>query len=238
MMGKSHVIAGGLAGLGVGVAAVGLGHPAALLAVLGAGAGAGLVCDLDEPHSTVARAGGWATKGVSLLVRRLPGGHRGASHSLLGAIVLFGALWGVGTKWPDAIGVAAGLMAALCVRVAAGAVFLGRPTRWLLEIAGGVLVGHLALGAGALGVAGAIGAGVLSHVACDSCTDHGASAWWPLRRGRSGGSKLRTGSAGERWLRWAGLAGLVVASWAAFGPHASALGSELAHTVRSSWGHA
>ena len=235
-MGKSHVVAGGLCGLGVGVCAEGLGHPAAVLAVLASGAGAGLLPDLDEPHSTVARAGGWATKGVSLLARRLPGGHRGASHSLLGAGALFGVLLGVGTRWPDAIGVAAGLVAALCMRVAAGALFFGRPTRWLLEIAAGVLVGQLALGAGALGVSGAIGAGVLSHVACDLCTDHGASLWWPLRRGRSGGSRLRTGSGAERWLRWAGLAGLVAASWAVLGPHASSLGTELVHTMRVAWG--
>ena len=78
MQGKDHALSGGLA-----FAAV-----APLLHVTPArprrrGCPDGwrrLLCDIDEPGSTISRQGGFVTRALAVAVRRISGGHRKGTH--------------------------------------------------------------------------------------------------------------------------------------------------------------
>jgi Predicted membrane-bound metal-dependent hydrolase (DUF457). len=57
-------------------------------------AGAGILPDLDEPGSTIARTFGFLTGAFAWIVHQLSGGHRKGTHSLLGlALLTIAALW-------------------------------------------------------------------------------------------------------------------------------------------------
>src|SRR5207247_9469312 len=57
-------------------------------------AGAGILPDLDEPGSTIARTFGFLTGTFAWIVHRISGGHRKGTHSLLGVgLLTIAALW-------------------------------------------------------------------------------------------------------------------------------------------------
>ena len=51
------------------------------------------LADIDEPGSTISREGGFATRGLAHVARRVSGGHRKGSHSLIGLAVFTLAAW-------------------------------------------------------------------------------------------------------------------------------------------------
>ncbi|MHB8294293.1 MAG: metal-dependent hydrolase [Acidimicrobiales bacterium] len=81
MLGRDHAALGALVTLGV-TRLAGLG-PAETIAVTATVAGMALLPDIDEPGSTVAHLAEPFTGAVAWVTKRLAGGHRCATHSLL-----------------------------------------------------------------------------------------------------------------------------------------------------------
>ena len=106
MLGRDHALSGALAFAGVApliqVTGVHLVGAAALTA------GAGVLPDIDEPGSTIARTFGFMTGAFAWIVHRISGGHRKGTHSLLGVALLTTAALAAGswqrTAWANADG--------------------------------------------------------------------------------------------------------------------------------------
>jgi membrane-bound metal-dependent hydrolase YbcI (DUF457 family) len=210
----------------------GLGRPELVACSALVGGGAGLLPDLDEEHSTVSRAGGVATVVVSRATRTLAGGHRRATHSLVGIAVCCSGLWPVVAQVRDAAPVVAGLLAALAARVACFVVHLGRTERWAAEAAVGSWVGPPLAGGASGGVVVAIlAAGMASHMLADDLTDSGTPVLWPTRR-RLALHLFHTGGRAEALVQWGLFAALGVAAYAALAPHAALLRHEVGRTLR------
>ena len=92
MLGHDHALSGALAFVAVAPLLPVSGTQLAVAATLTAGAG--ILPDLDEPGSTIARTFGFLTGAFAWIVHRLSGGHRKGTHSLLGvALMTIAALW-------------------------------------------------------------------------------------------------------------------------------------------------
>jgi len=91
MMGRDHAALGALVALGAAHIA-GL-DPAATLAVTGTVAGSALLPDIDEPGSTVAHLAEPLTGVVAWVTKRVAGGHRCATHSLLAVAGSLAVAW-------------------------------------------------------------------------------------------------------------------------------------------------
>ena len=92
MLGHDHALSGALAFAVVAPLLPVSGTQLAVAAALTAGAG--ILPDLDEPGSTIARTFGFLTGGFAWIVHQLSGGHRKGTHSLLGvALMTVAALW-------------------------------------------------------------------------------------------------------------------------------------------------
>ena len=86
MLGHDHALSGALAFVAVAPLLPVSGTQLAVAATLTAGAG--ILPDLDEPGSTIARTFGFLTGAFAWIVHRLSGGHRKGTHSLLGLALL------------------------------------------------------------------------------------------------------------------------------------------------------
>ena len=92
MLGHDHALSGALAFAAVAPLLPVTGTQLAVAAALTAGAG--ILPDLDEPGSTIARTFGFLTGSFAWIVHQLSGGHRKGTHSLLGvALMTLLALW-------------------------------------------------------------------------------------------------------------------------------------------------
>lgn len=91
MMGRDHAALGALVALGAAHIA-GL-DPAATLAAAGTVAGSALLPDIDEPGSTVAHLAEPFTGMVAWVTKRVAGGHRCATHSLLAVALSAAVAW-------------------------------------------------------------------------------------------------------------------------------------------------
>ncbi|HEV2374474.1 MAG TPA: metal-dependent hydrolase [Streptosporangiaceae bacterium] len=101
MLGRDHALSGALVFAGVAplVGVTGL-HLAAGVALT---MGAGVLPDIDEPGSTIARTFGFLTGAFAWIAHGLSGGHRKGTHSLIGVAALTaGAFWAAsiqGSAW-------------------------------------------------------------------------------------------------------------------------------------------
>jgi hypothetical protein len=95
MLGHDHALSGALAFAAVAplVHVTGV----QLAAGIALTAGAGVLPDLDEPGSTIARTFGFLTGGFSWIVHKISGGHRKGTHSLLGVALMTLAAIGAGS---------------------------------------------------------------------------------------------------------------------------------------------
>jgi membrane-bound metal-dependent hydrolase YbcI (DUF457 family) len=126
MLGRDHALSGALAFTAVApllhVTGVHLATGIALTA------GAGVLPDLDEPGSTIARTFGFLTGAFAWIVHKISGGHRKGTHSLIGVAVmavasLAAGSWQAGARATDG---AAGTVVAPCPgRAHPGPAFLG-----------------------------------------------------------------------------------------------------------------
>ena len=92
MLGHDHALSGALAFAVVAPLLPVSGIQLAVAVALTAGAG--VLPDLDEPGSTIARTFGFLTGAFAWIVHRLSGGHRKGTHSLLGVgLMTIAALW-------------------------------------------------------------------------------------------------------------------------------------------------
>lgn len=179
MEGKDHALTGGLAFAAVAP----LLH--AGLAGLAAGtvftAGAALMPDLDEPGSTISRQGGFVTRGMAVAVRKLGGGHRKLTHSVIGTAGFSLLAW-LGVHFDHTIAgrVILGLMIWLLLASAMHALHLGGHHGDMLAAGGAVAA--VWFGAGLRWVPLCVLLGVVAHILGDMCTDHGCPVWFPLSR--------------------------------------------------------
>jgi membrane-bound metal-dependent hydrolase YbcI (DUF457 family) len=86
MLGHDHALSGALAFAVVAPLLPVSGIQLAVAVALTAGAG--VLPDLDEPGSTIARTFGFLTGAFAWIVHRISGGHRKGTHSLLGVGLL------------------------------------------------------------------------------------------------------------------------------------------------------
>lgn len=191
MRGRDHALSGAVAFAAVAPVLHATALPLATGTVLTAGAG--LLCDIDEPGSTISRQGGFLTTGLAWIVHRISGGHRKGTHSFLGVVVftvlaLTAAAWQADQpeQWPHLAPVA--LILALLFAAAfhalhlgghhgdAAAIVLAALTVWKgWDLA---LVSRWALPM--LGVCVALG--MLAHIAGDELTHSGCPVWYPFSR--------------------------------------------------------
>src|ERR1700733_10843234 len=96
MLGHDHALSGAVVFAGVGpLLHVTGAHLAAGIALT---AGAGVLPDLDEPGSTIARTFGFLTGAFAWIVHTLSGGHRKGTHSFLGEAIMTVAAYFAG-EW-------------------------------------------------------------------------------------------------------------------------------------------
>lgn len=198
MLGRDHALLGAVVGLALcdGLAAT---HPGARpasppltsLLFVCATAGAATLPDLDEPGAGVAGVGGVTSRVASCVLGRVAGGHRGATHSLLGlAVASLGASIALLAS-PVAASILLGVLVACAGRVLSGRTTLGV----LVGVGAAVVAGHDPLGEWTVG---AVALGVVSHLLADALTHGGVPLLWPLRRRFRMTAGFRSGGAVER----------------------------------------
>ena len=202
MMGVSHALTGGVAWSAVLVV-----HPEptpVLVAGYAVTAGAALLPDLDHQDATAARSLGPLTWALCHLVQAVSGGHRRATHSLIGCATLAIAVQMAVQARPNVVGVVATavLLAVILASVVHLVPFRSFRRGWLDEILAAVAAGVIAWWPGldltALGPAVFIGS--LVHALGDAITRQGIPFWWPVSKKNVRLAKLKAGGWTERWV--------------------------------------
>lgn len=205
-MGHSHAVSGALAWLalspmiepvtGTQLSAVQLGAGAVVCA------GAALLPDLDHPQATIAHFLGPISQLLARGVAAAAGGHRQATHSLLGAGLTTAGVWAL----LEAFGVqAAAIVLFVCTALALRGLAIAPPR------SGPILAGlTIALEAAAITwlilrytppdwefLPAAVGLGYLAHLIGDCATPGGCPLGWPHPQRYSLPIITRTGNAVE-----------------------------------------
>lgn len=151
---------------------------AALAIIAGAFA---LMPDLDEPGSTVSRKFGPFSRGFSHIVKVVAFGHRGATHSLLFAIICGALGLLIGTN-DIAIGILIVVSAMFIIKLVVP-MGLGKQYYGLLVIASGGLAWYVVTHSyiPKYSIAIAMFSGVVLHCLGDSLTPSGTRFLWPLK---------------------------------------------------------
>jgi membrane-bound metal-dependent hydrolase YbcI (DUF457 family) len=235
-MGPTHALSGATALLAA-VPFLHLHSPAEVAVGAVCAAGAGLLPDMDHHSATPARAFGFPSRALAWLVGKVSGGHRHATHSLVGLAAFTGLAWWVThvRGWP--LIVLMTLLAGMAVRA------LGpkpRDRRWRLDYADVAGLVHAAgLGWVAWRLVGsgmdlrvvpwAVAVGCAAHIAGDMLTPEGCPLFWPLPQ-RYHIAEITTDSWQEKWLvttaLYAALGVIVTKSYGTWGP-------VLFHTIAS-----
>src|SRR5215472_2301170 len=116
MLGHSHALSGAVTGMATGIL---LHLPVSQVAALaGFTAGMALLPDLDKCGSSPARCLGFLSEAIAWVAGRISGGHRHATHSVLGVAIFTGLAWACGQFRHDWAG-KAGLALLLTLSAAA-----------------------------------------------------------------------------------------------------------------------
>ena len=182
MLGHSHALSGAVTGMATGIL---LHLPVPQIAALaGFTAGMALLPDLDKCGSSPARCLGFLSEAIAWVAGRISGGHRHATHSVLGVAVFTGLAWACCQFRHDWAG-KAGL--ALLITVSAAAALEA------LHIARGHAADLIAIGVAAGAVWSgydlrliplAVLIGCSAHIAGDMLTDSGCMLGFPVFRHR------------------------------------------------------
>jgi membrane-bound metal-dependent hydrolase YbcI (DUF457 family) len=229
MMGHTHSLSGAAAFLAVSPLLVSHPSPAAVAVGAVCAAGGALLPDMDHHSATPARAFGFPSRLLAWAIGKVSGGHRHATHSILGLAAFTVAAYGATTArgWP--LIVLLTLLAGMAVRA------LGprpRERRWKLDYADVAGLVHAAA-AGWLAyrvvtsgmdlsvVPWAVAMGAAAHIAGDMLTEQGCPLGWPsLRYYRV--ATINTGSWVERYLvagaLYLILAAIVWRTWSSWSP--------------------
>ncbi len=219
MLGRDHALSGAVAFAAFGPLLHVTGtHLAAGVAVA---AGAGVLPDLDEPGSTVARTFGFLTGAFAWLVHQVSGGHRKGTHSLLGVtLVTVGSL--AAGRWQMSARAADGHLrlpwhmvpAALVLSLLFASGFRALRVGGHLGDAAGIAAAAVVTWQGwdvALATPWRIPVltvcvvvGMLAHLAGDMCTHHGCPLLYPLSRQDFGllprQMRFTTNKLAEHWI--------------------------------------
>jgi len=182
MLGHSHALSGAVAGLGTGI----LLHLATpqTAALAGFTAGMALLPDLDKCGSSPARCLGFLSEAIAWIVGRVTGGHRHATHSVVGIALFTGLAWLSAHFRHDWAGKAGlGLLLTLSVAGALEALRLVRGHAADL-IGIGVASWTVWYGYGLKLIPLAVLIGCATHVAGDMLTDSGCMLGYPVSRHR------------------------------------------------------
>lgn len=198
MMGRTHALTGVAGAIGV-TYLVPISVPGAIAGTLIC-AGAALVPDIDHKDATITKTFGPVTKIISVGVRKISGGHRFGTHSLVG-IAGIGALAHYGVQHRYTVLGASVLCFLICLAVG-GAVRLLRipgllddliPIPITIAI---VTLTHISLDL----VPFALMLGCLIHVLGDVATRSGCPVWWPFSMKRIKLDLFTTNGFAERWI--------------------------------------
>ncbi len=218
MQGYSHALTGAAGWLAVttgSVAALGIIHvpPATIIELTVVSAGAALLPDLDHPNGAIAHALPALTlgpvtvlpsptKGLCELIGRISGGHRHATHSILGVALFAGAAYAAslfhlrihGHTLAFGAGLFALLMTAFAIKAlhlfkglglggASGVLARSWLGPWVASLAFAGWITWRGLGAAWLWLPFAVTLGALIHNLGDSLTVEGVPWLWPFHPG-------------------------------------------------------
>jgi membrane-bound metal-dependent hydrolase YbcI (DUF457 family) len=182
MLGHSHALSGAVTGSATGIL---LQLPAAQVAALaGFTAGMALLPDLDKCGSSPARCLGWLSEAIAWAAGRISGGHRHATHSVLGVAVFTGLAWACCQfrhDWAGKAGLA--LLMTLSAAAALEALHIARGHAADL-IAIGIAAAEVWFGYGLRLIPLAVLIGCCTHIAGDMLTDSGCMLGFPVSRHR------------------------------------------------------
>jgi membrane-bound metal-dependent hydrolase YbcI (DUF457 family) len=182
MLGHSHALSGAVTGLASGIA---LHYSVPQAAALGGlTAGMALLPDLDKCGSSPARSLGFLSEIVAWIAGRLSGGHRHATHSVLG-VAAFTALAWVSCHYRADVAGKAGLALLLTLSVAAGLEALRLARSHAADVIGiAVAAGAIWYGYGLRLVPLAVAIGCCTHIIGDMLTESGCMLAFPVVRHR------------------------------------------------------
>jgi membrane-bound metal-dependent hydrolase YbcI (DUF457 family) len=182
MLGHSHALSGAVTGVAAGIV-LHLPDPR-LAALAGFTAGMALLPDLDKCGSSSARCLGFLSETVAWIIGRLSGGHRHATHSLVGIAAFTILAWVSCHYRGDGAGKAGlALLMTLSVAAALEALHIARGhAADLIGIAVAAAEVRFGYGLTLIPLATAIGCG--THIAGDMLTDSGCMLAFPLSRHR------------------------------------------------------
>jgi len=182
MLGHSHALSGGVAGLAAGIF---LHLPIPQIGALaGFTAGMALLPDLDKCGSSPARSLGFVSEAVAWVFGRISGGHRHATHSFLG-IAVFTALAWVSCHFRADWGGKAGLALLMTLSVSAALEALHVARGHVADLAGiAVAAATVWYGYGLRFIPIAVLLGCATHITGDMLTDSGCMLGYPWSRYR------------------------------------------------------
>jgi membrane-bound metal-dependent hydrolase YbcI (DUF457 family) len=182
MLGHSHALSGAVTGAATGIF-LHMSEPRTV-ALAGFTAGMALLPDLDKCGSSPARCLGFLSEAVAKVIAKVSGGHRHATHSILG-IAVFTALAWVACHFRGEIAGKAGL-ALLMTLTVSGALEALRIARSHVAdvIAVGVAAFEIWFGYGLALIPLAVLVGCATHIAGDMLTDSGCMLGYPVSKFR------------------------------------------------------
>jgi membrane-bound metal-dependent hydrolase YbcI (DUF457 family) len=182
MLGHSHALSGAVAGIATGVL---LHMPAPRVAALaGFTAGMALLPDLDKCGSSPARCLGFLSEAIAWIAGRLSGGHRHATHSVLGVAVFTGLAWASAHFRADWAG-KAGLALLMTLSAAAALEALHVARGHVADVIGMAAAScEVWSGYGLSLIPLAVLVGCCTHIAGDMLTDSGCMLGYPALRHR------------------------------------------------------
>ena len=182
MLGHSHALSGGVAGLAAGTF---MHLPIPQTAALaGFTAGMALLPDLDKCGSSPARSLGLVSEAVAWVFGRVSGGHRHATHSFLGIAVFTVLAWVACHFRADWAG-KAGLALLMTLTVSAGLEALRVARGHTADLIGIAIASwEVWYGYGLRLIPIAVFVGCCTHIAGDMLTDSGCMLLYPLSQQR------------------------------------------------------
>jgi membrane-bound metal-dependent hydrolase YbcI (DUF457 family) len=177
-LGHTHALSGAVTGTAVGEFALHL-PPLQTVALAGCTAAFATLPDLDQCGSTVARSLGFLSESFAWIVHKISGGHRHATHSILGVAGFTAIAWlccAFRHTTPGHWSIA--LLLALAFAAGLRALRIGGHFADLAALGAAFAVGWEGWSLALIPVA--CGLGCLTHIAGDMLTVQGCPLAWPL----------------------------------------------------------
>lgn len=202
MLGHSHALSGAAAGAAVAEFVMYL-FLFGVIAMAGFTAGMALIPDMDSCGSSSARSLGFLSYAVSWVVRLVSGGHRHATHSILG-IAAFTGLAALACHYRADVAGKAGLALLITIAVSGALEALHLTDSHLSDIiAIAVAAAVVWYGYDLRLIPLAVLVGCATHIGGDMLTCSGCPLAWPLSQYRvrvPSAVAFTTGTRPERWL--------------------------------------